>query len=57
MSLSQFLFDCLVMYGKIFYVKGLIDSKKSEPKKICRHGNFIYNGGCDCSTCKKGIDY
>lgn len=55
LNLLDFLFRLLVGYGEINYAQGLVDARKV--KRICKHGNFIVDGDCMCSTCKKGIDY
>lgn len=59
-------FEAGMMYGfikiieiglQIIFDKQKPLTKKQLEKRICRHGNFIFEGKCNCLTCKKGIDY
>ena len=58
-SFVNFLFEILEFTHKVAYAKGLVDARKKieYTKRICKHGNFIIDGKCNCSTCRKGIDY
>lgn len=55
LSFAALIAEMILKFG---YAMGTIDQMdKMKRKKICKHGNFIVDGNCMCTTCKKGEDY